>query len=233
MPKLRKVRFGRCSLNYSASPIVSSCVTVRRCLMRWFVLALSVLLALLVPAGLAESELTVKDLQSHPFGVDFPSGSNLRLHLRSGEFRIVGHSDNRVAVHLGGRNADNARDLTVRFRRSDNTADLRVFGGPKNDLEVTIEVPSYAMLLVRMPAGDLSIEGVSGDKDVELHFGDLTISVGNAAEYSHVDASVMSGGLEAAPFGESHGGLFRSFEKNGTGKYKLHAHVGAGDLTLR
>jgi len=201
--------------------------------MRWSVLALSALVALLVPAGLPDSELTVKDLRSHPFGVDFPSGSNLRLHLRSGEFRIVGHSDNRVAVHLGGRNADNARDLTVRFRRSDNTADLRVSGGPKNDLEVTIDVPSSAMLLVRMPAGDLSIEGVSGDKDVELHFGELTISVGNAADYSHVDASVMSGGLEAAPFGESHGGLFRSFEKNGTGKYRLHAHVGAGDLTLR
>jgi hypothetical protein len=89
------------------------------------------------------------------------------------------------------------------------------------------------MLYVRMPAGDLTVEGVSGDKDVELHFGDLTIAVGNAADYSHVDASVMSGDLEAAPFGESHGGLFRSFEKSGSGKYKLHAHVGAGDLTLR
>jgi len=187
----------------------------------------------LVPAGLADSERTVKDLLKHPFAVDFPSGSTLRLHLRSGEFRIVGHSDNRVAVHLSGSNADNARDLTVRFRRADNTADLRVFGGPKNNLEVTIDVPNSAMLLVRMPAGDLSIEGVSGDKDVELHFGELTISVGNAADYNHVDASVMSGGLEAAPFGESHGGLFRSFEKNGTGKYRLHAHVGAGDLTLR
>jgi len=48
---------------------------------------------LLVPKGLPDSELTVKDLQSHPFAVDFPSGSNLRLHLRSGEFKIVGHSD--------------------------------------------------------------------------------------------------------------------------------------------
>ena len=201
--------------------------------MRRFALALFASLALLVPAGLPDSKLEVRDLKNHPFAVDFPSGGTLRLHLRSGEFRIVGHSDNRVAVHLNGRNADDARDLTVRFRRSDNTADLRVFGGPKNDLEVTIEVPSAAMLLVRMPAGDLSIEGVSGDKDVELHFGELTISVGNAADYNHVDASVMSGGLEAAPFGESHGGMFRSFEKNGTGKYRLHAHVGAGDLTLR
>jgi hypothetical protein len=190
-------------------------------------------LALLVPTSLPDSELTVKDLKNHPFAVDFPSGGNLRLHLRSGEFRIVGHTENRIAVRVNGRNADNARDLTVRFRRSGNDGDFRVFGGPKNNLEVTIEVPSSAMLFIRMPAGDLTVEGVSGDKDVELHFGDLTIAVGNAADYGHVDASVMSGDLEAAPFGESHGGLFRSFEKNGSGKYKLHAHVGAGDLTLR
>ena len=201
--------------------------------MKRSVLALFSSLAFLVPAGLPDSGVTVKDLQNHPFAVDFPSGGNLRLHLRSGEFRVVGRNDARVAVHLYGRNADNPRDLTVRFRRSGNDGDLRVSGGPKNNLEVTIEVPSSAMLFVRMPAGDLSVEGVSGDKDVELHAGDLTIAVGNAADYSHVDASVMSGGLEAAPFGESHGGLFRSFEKSGSGKYKLHAHVGAGDLTLR
>ena len=195
-------------------------------------LALFASLAILA-AGLPDSDLKVKDLQNHPFAVDFPSGSNLRLHLRSGEFRIVGRDDNKIAVHFNGRNADNARDLTVRFRRSDDDADLRIFGGPKNNLEITIEVPSSSKLFVRMPAGDLSVEGVSGDKDVELHAGDLTIAVGNAADYSHVDASVVTGDLEAAPFGESHGGLFRSFEKHGTGKYKLHAHVGAGDLTLR
>jgi hypothetical protein len=105
--------------------------------------------------------------------------------------------------------------------------------GPKNDLEVTIEIPKAATLYVRMPAGELSLEGVSGDKDVELHAGELTISVGNAADYSHVDASVLSGEVDGALFGEYHGGLFRSFHKSGAGKYKLHAHVGAGQLTLQ
>jgi len=201
--------------------------------MRRPVLALLASLALLAPTGLPDSELKVKDLQNHPFAVDFPSGGRLRLHLRSGEFHIIGRKDNKIAVRLSGRNADKSRDLTVRFKRWDDEADLRVFGGPKNNLEVAIEVPGSATLFVRMPAGDLSVEGVSGDKDIELHFGELAIAVGNAADYSHVDASVVTGELEAAPFGESHGGLFRSFEKSGNGKYKLHAHVGAGDLTLR
>jgi hypothetical protein len=165
--------------------------------------------------------------------VNFPSGGRLRLHLRSGDFRIAGRNDNKISVRLEGRNASSAQDLTVRFQRSDDAADLRIYGGPRDNLEVTIEVPASSMLYVRMPAGDLTLEGVSGDKDVELHAGDLSIAVGNAADYGRVDASVMAGDLEARPFNESHGGLFRSFEKRGTGKYKLHAHVGAGDLTLR
>ena len=201
--------------------------------MRHPVFILLVSLAFLAPMGLSDSELRVKDLQNHPFDVAFPSGGKLRLHLRSGEFHIIGHSENNIGVRLAGRNADHASDLTVQFNRSGNDADLRISGGPKDQLTVTVEIPTPAMLFIRMPAGDLSVEGVSGSKDIELHAGDLNISVGDAADYGHVDASVLSGDLEAPPFHESHGGLFRSFEKHGAGKYTLHAHVGAGDLTLR
>jgi hypothetical protein len=197
------------------------------------VAALLASLTLLAPLGLTDSKLEVKDLQKNPFQVEFPSGSKLRLYLRSGEFRIVGRDDDKISVHFQGRNADRAQDLTVRFKRFDNDGDLRVYGGPKNDLQVTVEVPKSAGLFVRMPAGDLTVEGISGDKDVELHAGDLTISVGNAADYGFVDASVLTGDIEGAPFGESHGGLFRSFHKSGSGKYKLHAHVGAGQITLQ
>jgi len=67
---------------------------------------------------------------------------------------------------------------------------------------------------------------------VELSFGDLTIEA-NPEDYAHVDASVYSGDLDAEPFAISKGGLFRSFEKRGPGKYRLHAHVGAGELMLK
>jgi hypothetical protein len=179
------------------------------------------------------TKLELKDLQNHPFVVDCPSGSHLRLRFRSGDFRVLGRGDNKIAVRLDGKNAYSAQDLTVRFKRSGNDTDLRIYGGPRNGLQVTVEVPASSMLFVRMPAGELNVEGVSGDKDVELHAGDLSIAIGSASDYARVDASVITGGLEAPPFGESHGGLFRSFEKHGTGRYNLHAHVGAGDLTLR
>ena len=189
------------------------------------------LAVLTIPAS-AQNKIDVRDLENHPFAVDFPSGARLHLHLRSGDFHIVGRDDKKISVHLD-RNAYKAKELRVRFERSDTASDLTVSGGPRNDLEVTIEIPRNTNLFVRMPAGNLELQGITGDKDAELHAGELVIDVGKAADYSRVDASVTSGGLEAAPFGESHGGLFRSFHKEGTGKYHLHAHVGAGDLTLQ
>jgi hypothetical protein len=190
-------------------------------------------LTVLCPAiTLAQSKIEVSDLEHHPFSVAFPSGGKLRMYLRSGDFRIMGSDENEITVKFSGTKADNARDLTVRFKPSSGEAELRISGGPKNDLQVTVNVPKNAGLFVRMPAGELRVEGISGDKDVELHAGELTISGNSPTDYSRVDASVTSGDLEAPPFGESHGGLFRSFHKTGTGKYQLHAHVGAGDLTL-
>jgi len=48
-----------------------------------------------------------------------------------------------------------------------------------------------------------------------------------------VEASVTTGSIDASAFGGSRDGLFRSFQKSGNGKYRLVAHVGAGDLTLK
>jgi hypothetical protein len=186
------------------------------------------------PLALAQSKkIEATNLPDHPFQVDFPSGSQLTLHLRSGEFHVVGSNDSKISVRLDARHPERAREVKVRFERFDNSAELRVSDGPKNDLRVTIEIPKSTGLFVRMPAGELEISDVTGDKDVQLHAGELVLGVGDPADYSHVEASVTTGGLEASPFGESHGGLFRSFHKEGNGKYKLHAHVGAGDLTLR
>jgi hypothetical protein len=194
---------------------------------------LTTVLTLSVVSVAAQTKLDVKDIENHPFTANFNSGGKLRMYLRSGDFRIVGGSDNRITVRITGGNAYRASDLRVQLEGSNNLANLTVSGGPKNDLEVTIEVPRKTGLFVRMPAGNLELRHVIGDKDAELHAGELIIEVGEASDYSRVDASVYSGGLEASPFGESHGGLFRSFHKEGNGRYHLHAHVGAGDLTLK
>jgi hypothetical protein len=186
------------------------------------------------PPALAQStKLEVTNLPDHPFQVDYPSGNQLNLYVRSGDVRVVGSKDNKISVRVDARDAEKAREVKVRFKRFDSSAELQISGGPRNDLKIIVEVPRATGLFVRMPFGQLEITDITGDKDVQLHAGELILGVGNPADYSRVDASVNSGGLEAPPFGEDHGGLFRSFQKTGNGKYKLHAHVGAGDLTMR
>ena len=178
-------------------------------------------------------KIEVTDLPNHPFQVEFPSGSQLNVQLRSGDIRIVGREDNKITVRVEAKNPEKAKEIKVRFERSEPAAELKISGGPKNDVQITVEIPKATGLFVRMPAGQLELRDITGNKDVQLHAGELIVGVGDPADYSHVEASVTTGGLEAAPFGESHGGLFRSFHKEGNGKYKLYAHVGAGDLTLR
>jgi hypothetical protein len=194
-------------------------------------LSLAVLFAPLASAQ--STKLEVTNLPDHPFQVDYPSGSQLNVYVRSGDVRVVGNKDNRISVRVDARDAEKAREVKVRFKRFDSSAELQISGGPRNDLKIIVEVPQATGLFVRMPFGQLEITDITGDKDVQLHAGELILGVGNPSDYSHVDASVSSGGLEAPPFGEDHGGLFRSFQKTGNGKYKLHAHVGAGDLMMR
>lgn len=196
--------------------------------------ALGSLLILSPPLASAQTKrVEAKNLPDHPFQVDYPSGGQLSLRLRSGDFRVVGGTENKISVRLDAKDLEKAREVRVTFDRSEHSGELHVSGGPRNDIQITVEVPKDTGLYVRMPAGELEISNVTGDKDVQLHAGELIVQVGSPDDYSHVDASVMTGGLEASPFHEDHGGFFRSFHKSGSGKYRLHAHVGAGDLTLR
>jgi hypothetical protein len=200
-------------------------------LMRYMTAFFSAVL-LLALSCFAQSRVEINDLSHHPFETDFPSGGSLGLHIRSAEIHIVGSDDNKVAVHAGGTEGRRATNITARFERSGNSGELHISGGPHNNLTITVRVPRHSNLFVRIPAGEAEVNDITGDKDIEMHAGELRIAVGNPAEYAHVAASVTSGDIDAAPFGESHGGLFRSFEKSGSGKYRLVAHVGAGQLTL-
>jgi hypothetical protein len=198
--------------------------------MRVFLTALLVLA--LIPVAVAQSKVEVKDLSNHPFNVEFPSNGSLRMHLQAGDFQVKGSDGNRIAVRMQGKNAGLAKNLTVRLKQSDHDADLRVFGGPRNELQMTIEIPKSTNLYVRMRGGDLKVLGVVGDKDVKLIGGDLTIETGDPQSYALVDASVRFGDVYADAFGDAKGWMGGTLRKEGSGKYKLRAHVFAGDLTL-
>jgi hypothetical protein len=185
------------------------------------------------PLPAPQTHLSVTDIYTHPFEIDLPYDQKLSLDLRSGDYKVVGSTAEKLTVRTTGDRAEKGREVSLTFKHMNNHAELRMTGGPiNNGPSIIIEIPKASNLTVRLPFGDLNIEGVSGDKDVEMHAGDLNIEVGNPADYAHVDASVNAGDLSAGPFGETKDGLFRSFEKSGPGRYRLHAHVGAGDLNL-
>jgi len=199
--------------------------------MRCAIAVLSSIFLLQAPA-FAQNKLDVEDLAHHPIEVDFPSGGQLELHIRSAEIHILGSDEDKIVVSAGGRQGSDSTDIRAHFEHFASSGKLRVNGGPDGNVTITVQIPKHSELAVRIFAGDVEIKDIKGNKDVDLSAGNLTIGVGDSADYFHVDASVTTGNIEAAPFGESRGGLFRSFEKSGNGRYKLVAHVGAGNLTL-
>ena len=114
----------------------------------------------------------------------------------------------------------------------DRDASITTDGPTNKGFKVAIKVPSRADLYVRLTAGDLRVDGIEGNKDIELHAGDVRIDVGRADDYHTVDASVWAGELWAEPFSIHKEGLFRWFDWSGKGPYRLHARLKAGDLRL-
>ena len=165
-----------------------------------------------------------------PAEKDFVSGGRIKMTLESGDYKILASSDNRIHVRW---NEASARGVQVKLTTNGNSADVRVENTPDNNFHATIEVPALADLRIRLTAGDMSVTGIKGDKDIEIRAGDLSISVGNSSDWGDVDASVTAGDINASPFQASKGGLFRSFHWRGPGKYRLHVHLMAGDVNLR
>lgn len=165
-----------------------------------------------------------------PAEKDFVSGGRIKMTLESGDYTIRASSDSRIHVRW---NEASASGVRVNLTTNDKSAELRVENTPHNNFHATIEVPALADLRIRLTAGDLTVRGVKGDKDIEINAGDLDVSVGSASDWGDVDASVTAGDINASPFRESRGGLFRSFHWKGPGKYRLHVHLMAGDVNLR
>jgi hypothetical protein len=165
-----------------------------------------------------------------PFEAPLSAGRQLSIDTRSGDIEIVGTPKASLRVVCSIRDVGSADDIKVSLA----AGRLRVHGGPNRDVKIRIEVPDRTNILVRATAGDLTISGITGDKDVELRAGDLIIYVGKPDLYRVAEASLMAGDLNASPFGVVKDGLFRSFRKeNSAGQYRLRAKLMAGDLTLK
>jgi hypothetical protein len=184
-----------------------------------------------VPIAMAQAA-DIEQAGKSPLEAKFVSDGQIRMSLCPGAIELTGRNDNLLRVSYTARTGEED-EVRVRIQVNGDQAAIRVRGCPHNNFKLRIEVPKTSNLYARMFAGEINIDGIHGDKDVEIHAGHLTMQVGRPEENGHVDASVYSGELEASAFDVSKGGLFRSFDHHGPGKFRVHAHVGAGQLELR
>lgn len=154
------------------------------------------------------------------------------MQIRSADLRIVGSEEDKIRVTYNGKKANDIHEVKVSFTDTDNSGSLHISGGPRNGFQIEVHVPRNTGLYLRMPAGDIEISDVNGDKDVGTHAGDVKIGVGSPQDYSEVLLSAKVGDINASPFAVSKSGFFRHFHQKGNGKYRLQVHVGTGDITL-
>ncbi|HZQ22462.1 MAG TPA: hypothetical protein VFA89_06645 [Terriglobales bacterium] len=154
----------------------------------------------------------------------------LRIEFESGNYTIRASEKQEIVVTYHAATPEKLRAVKVEIKPETRGAEIFVRHTPNDDFYATIDVPRRSDLWVRLTAGDLKIEDIEGNKDLESNAGDITIEVPHPEVYSRVDASVIAGDIDARAFNVSKSGLFRSFHQSGSGKYRLHARLMAGDL---
>jgi hypothetical protein len=156
----------------------------------------------------------------------------LEIDLGSGDYQIVASASDSIAVVYDEGNPEDPRKVEVQIGSGHGQNRLKIVG-PKCNFHAVIEVPRKTDLRVRMSAGGLSVGDVEGNKDIEVRSGTLELNGLRPQDYAQADFSVRIGDVNAPIFKNVKIGGWRSFKTVGPGKYRLHAHVGVGDLTLR
>jgi hypothetical protein len=184
-------------------------------------------------AGFAETKIPCSQTMSHPL----QSRAVLIIESRPAGLQIVGTDREELHVSCTVASDETAGEVALHFSPTASGGRLSVEGPHlqhgNNNLDIKIEVPRRVNLSVRMFAGQVTVEEVKGDKDIELGAGQITISSIHAGDYRSVKASVGVGEVQARAFGADKSGFFRSFSReNAGGDYRLQAHVTTGEIDL-
>ena len=182
-------------------------------------------------AGLARAEVPCGQTLDAPLR----PRTVLTIHSRPAGLEIVG--TDQAAIHVSCTSGDegDAQRIRIRFKGNQDDETLTIVGNllNGNNLRVRIEVPRKTSLRVEMSAGEVKVEEIAGDKDIDLYAGRIAISSTHPWDYRSVDVSVSIGAVRAPVYGAQKGGFFRGITKEtADGEYSLHAHVLAGEIDL-
>ena len=169
-----------------------------------------------------------------PFEVPLASGSTLSIESRSGQIDVVGVGGDSIRISCTLRDSDDAKYVRIGLVSAGDNARLKFKGGPNNDAHFRVEVPHKTSLWIRMPAGQVNVDHVEGNKDIEILAGEINVSHVDASEYRSIEATAEIGEVNSPVFGIDKGGFFRTFRKEVPGgQYRLRIHVSTGSVALR
>src|SRR5258708_3937713 len=166
---------------------------------------------------------------------DFVAGGMLHVHLGVGDVHVRRGSDNKIHLRytVKSHHESNLKEAgaDVDVRGNDARLEFHAPPGGNTAFDVDLEVPASTNLDAHQKVGDLAVEDVEGDKDLDLGVGDIRLS-GDHARYRLVHASAGIGDVNGADYGETSGWLGKTLKYRGEGKYELRARAGVGDIRL-
>jgi len=176
----------------------------------------------------------------------YPIGSSKSLHIqwKVGDIRILkGADSNNIHVHytIRSKRESDLQNVKIEFRTNGSAmtieADSAFRGNTSIDAE--IEVPDPMTLDVHLKVGDMTVEGIHGDKTLEVSVGDIRVRMENEPEYRTVRAKSGIGNVSWTNDGRQvdrlhkGGWLGKKLSYDSNGKYELSAKVSVGDIELR
>jgi len=182
-------------------------------------------------AGIARTETACGQILDAPLR----SRAVLTIDSRPAGLEIVGTDQEAIHLSCTAHDAENAMEVRIRLSGTQDDGKLTITGGSlKNgNLQIRIEVPRKTSLKIQMAAGEVKVEEIAGDKDIDLYAGQISIASARPWDYRSVDLSVDIGEVKAPAYGADKGGFFPSFtKKTADGEYGLHAHVITGEIDL-
>jgi hypothetical protein len=173
--------------------------------------------------------------ETHHDSRDFVAGGYVHVRMAVGDMRIKQGDSAKIKLEytIKSRHEKNVKSATVDFNVSGNNATIE-FHAPMHgntQFDVELEVPQNTNIDVHEKVGDLTVENIESDKDLNLGVGDIRIANGHDG-YRLVNASAGIGDINGAGYGETSGWLGKTLKYHGDGKYELRAHVGVGDIKL-
>ena len=210
--------------------------------MKKIVLILGAALLWIVPASADEvvrsfhQQIPVANAQK--INLDFPVGE---LNVDPGDGGQVGLDVKVMCREKTGRCADAAHDLKLIYDNSGDVFRIQMkrfpkFGGSKNMHVVAhITVPRELAVHAELGVGEMNIQGLTGNLDVDLGVGEVNVTLPKEAVASvNIDTGIGEATLIAAGRRyESSGLMTRTIAWNkGTGRSKVKVDCGVGEIDV-